>query len=107
MNGIIDSWAIRWNYAASKRNMLTVYPKIGLVSNDGFDGTGTHSGKKGPDAIFNEAYDDVEFEKLELNKRITREFYLMHTDTIEKKIKRNASFIGIVKIVKRMLKCFL
>ena len=103
MNGVIDSWAIRWNYAASKRNMFTVYPKIGLVSNDGFDGTGTHSGKKGPDAIFNEVSGDVEFEKLDLDKRITREFYLMHTDTIDKKIKRNASFKGICNLIKRKL----
>lgn len=44
MKGKIDSWAIRWCYAQSKANMLTVYPVESRIRNIGLDGTGTHSG---------------------------------------------------------------
>jgi len=44
MEGIIDSWAIRWCYTQSKRNLLTVYPVKSRVKNIGLDGSGTHSG---------------------------------------------------------------
>lgn len=43
MEGKIDSWAIRWCYHQSKRNMLTVYPSVSYVRNIGCDGSGTHS----------------------------------------------------------------
>lgn len=44
MEGAIDSWAIRWCYAQSKLDALTVYPVHSLVQNIGLDGSGTHSG---------------------------------------------------------------
>ena len=44
MAGLIDSWAIRWCYEQSKKNMYTIYPVKSLVYNEGLDGTGTHSG---------------------------------------------------------------
>lgn len=44
MEGAIDSWAIRWCYAQSKLDALTVYPLHSLVQNIGLDGSGTHSG---------------------------------------------------------------
>ena len=104
MNGQSDSWAIRWNYAASKQDMLTVYPRLGLVSNHGFDGSGTHSGKSGYKEVLNQGKNgyDIRFENLQLDKRITREFYLLHTDTFWKKVKRNASLKGVIKILKRL-----
>lgn len=103
MRGESDSWAIRWNYAASRQDKLTVYPKYGLSSNSGFDGSGTHSGLKGPEESLKKDLKKVKFEHLPLDKRITREFYLLHTDTLDKKIKRNASLKGIIKILKRIL----
>jgi len=36
----IDSWAIRFNFAAFKQQKLTVYPVKSLVQNNGADGTG-------------------------------------------------------------------
>lgn len=104
MNGQSDSWAIRWNYAASKQDMLTVYPRLGLVSNHGFDGSGTHSGKSGYKEVLNQGKNgyDIKFENLQLDKKITREFYLLHTDTFWKKVKRNASLKGVIKILKRL-----
>ncbi len=104
MNGQSDSWAIRWNYAASKQDMLTVYPRLGLVSNNGFDGSGTHSGKNGYAEVLNLGEDgnDIQFENLQPDKKITREFYILHTDTLWKKIKRNASLKGVIKMIKRL-----
>jgi hypothetical protein len=79
MQGKIDSWAIRWCFAQSKLDMLTVYPVISRIRNIGLDGTGTHSG-------FNQRYDvdinidtDTETKKykfvdLYLDKRILRRF---------------------------------
>lgn len=106
MRGESDSWAIRWNYAASMQDKLTVYPKVGLVSNDGFDGSGTHSGLHAPDAIveeMNQKSFDVKFENVELDRKITKEFYLLHTDTFLKKVKRNASIKDIIKLIKRLV----
>jgi hypothetical protein len=42
MNGQIDSWAIRWYYTVFAHNGLALFPPRSLVSNTGFDGTGTH-----------------------------------------------------------------
>ena len=102
MRGESDSWAIRWNYAASKQDKLTVYPKYGLVSNKGFDGSGTHTKGHAPVDILNFGT-EVKFEHLSLNPRITREFYLLHTDTLDKKIKRNLSVKNVIKLIRRKL----
>ena len=102
MLGKSDSWAIRWNYASSQQDMLTVYPKFGLVRNDGFDGTGIHSGLKAPSSIVNGNV-KIKLEEVELDWKITREFYLLHTDTLMKKIKRNLSFKDVVKLINRMV----
>lgn len=42
MEGRVDSWAIRWNWSVFRKNGCVVYPSISLVTNIGFDGTGTH-----------------------------------------------------------------
>jgi GR25 family glycosyltransferase involved in LPS biosynthesis len=42
MNGEIDSWAIRWYFTVYRRSGQVVYPSTSLVSNEGFDGSGTH-----------------------------------------------------------------
>ena len=40
--GKIDSWAVRWVYHLFSQGLLTVYPTVSRVVNDGFDGSGTH-----------------------------------------------------------------
>lgn len=45
--GEIDSWAIRWYLSVFMRDGLVLYPRRSLVSNEGFDGTGTHCGTDG------------------------------------------------------------
>jgi hypothetical protein len=41
-NGKIDSWAIRWHASMFTQGRLTLYPPISLVTNIGFDGSGTN-----------------------------------------------------------------
>jgi hypothetical protein len=40
--GQIDSWAIRWYVSVFMSQGLVLFPKVSLVHNIGFDGTGTH-----------------------------------------------------------------
>lgn len=42
LDGKIDSWAIRWNWSVFKKEGLVLYPRKTLVTNGGFDGSGTH-----------------------------------------------------------------
>jgi hypothetical protein len=42
MTGAVDSWAIRWYYTVFAHHGLVLYPPRTLVSNIGFDATGTH-----------------------------------------------------------------
>lgn len=42
--GLIDSWAIRWYLSVFMRDGLVLYPRQTLVSNEGFDGSGTNCG---------------------------------------------------------------
>ncbi len=42
MAGLIDSFAIRWDYAHFKNNKYCIFPIRSYVENIGMDGTGTH-----------------------------------------------------------------
>lgn len=42
--GTVDSWAIRWHAANFLANRMQLSPGRSLVTNIGFDGSGTHSG---------------------------------------------------------------
>jgi hypothetical protein len=43
IEGLNDSWAIRWNASAFLKNKLTLYPGVSLVRNIGFGPAGTHT----------------------------------------------------------------
>lgn len=45
IKGLNNSWAIRWYATAFLKNKLTLYPGRSLVSNVGFDDSGTHTGR--------------------------------------------------------------
>jgi hypothetical protein len=40
--GQVDSWGVRWYLNVFERDGLVLYPPRSLVSNEGFDGSGTH-----------------------------------------------------------------
>jgi len=42
--GKLDSWAIRWYLSVFMADGLALFPAHSLVSNEGFDGSGTHCG---------------------------------------------------------------
>lgn len=41
-----NSWAIWWYFHVFSHSGLTLYPRVTLVNNEGFDGSGTHCGVK-------------------------------------------------------------
>lgn len=75
MEGKIDSWAIRFDYAHFKNNCYNIRPVKSLVKNIGFDGSGVHCGTAD---IFN---DDMKndflpmLEDIKLNKNVIKSFY--------------------------------
>jgi GNT-I family len=42
MAGLRDSWAVRWYWTLFKAGGLVLFPPVSLVTNAGFDGSGTH-----------------------------------------------------------------
>lgn len=42
MEGLRDSWAVRWYWSVFKANALALFPPSSLVRNTGFDGSGSH-----------------------------------------------------------------
>ena len=46
VNGLNDSWAIRWAASLFLSSKLSLFPKSSLVKNIGFDGSGVHSSKE-------------------------------------------------------------
>lgn len=47
MEGKINSWSIRFDYHCAKNDLLCVLPFGNMVTNIGFDGSGTHCGLQG------------------------------------------------------------
>ncbi|MEW9179912.1 glycosyltransferase [Bacillus mycoides] len=75
MEGIIDSWAIRWCYTQSKRNLLTVYPVKSRVKNIGLDGSGTHSGITSHYNVeIDKNFTKCSFDDPDLNREILKDF---------------------------------
>lgn len=60
--GFNNSWAIRWYASAFLNNKLTLYPGHSLISNSGFDDSGTHTGKT--DAFYTTIYNS----KIKINR---------------------------------------
>ncbi len=70
--GRIDSWAIRWYLSVFLNRGITLYPKASLVSNIGFDGTGTHCASKRTFSVFSDSNIN-RFPSAALNTVITRQ----------------------------------
>ena len=66
-----NSWGIKWYYAVFLRNGLNVFPTQSLVSNIGFDGSGTNGGisKEGDIGFFDKFTSHIKKENLSLPKR--------------------------------------
>ena len=90
MEGRINSWAIRWVFAQSNLETYTVYPKYSYILNDGCDGSGTHVGNTAEyDTDIKYGVPECQFERLKIDRKISKEFWYKYSDTLDKKIKRN------------------
>lgn len=80
IEGVIDSWAIRWHASMFLANKFTLYPNISLVNNIGFDLSGTNSNKtKIFDTRINERPIRIELQKVEEcfeARQVFNKFYL-------------------------------
>ncbi len=103
MNGEIDSWAVRWCYEQSRRNMYTIYPSRTFVENTGFGEDATHTRKQTRRTAPVNEKDSLKLIKGGPDPAVTREFYLYYTDTVSKKIRRNLNPEGIKKQLGRLL----
>ena len=73
--GLIDSWAIRWDFSQFSHNMMTITPRESFMYNVGFDGHGTHCTEDDPfrHRIKSDYYNFC-LENVEPNKRILRDY---------------------------------
>lgn len=90
MEGEIDSWAIRWCYAQSMADMLTVYPRVSRVRNMGNDGSGTHTAAVASefDTRLNEQYNGCVFQAPDLHGGLSKEFRLLYDTGVRGKLNR-------------------
>lgn len=75
INGEIDSWAIRWNYAQCKYSRYSVVPLVSKIFNAGKDGTGIHSvAVRERFVIFDAGQESCLMEIIEPNEMILKQF---------------------------------
>lgn len=99
MQGKIDSWAIRWCYAQSKINKLTVYPTVSRIQNIGLDGTGSHCGVTTKyDSFLSDGTVECKMENIDIDKRVMKS-YRDHFGTRYAFLLRD-----VKKLIKKMLK---
>ena len=99
MQGLCDSWAIRWCYEQSKQNKYTIYPVKSLVINQGLDGTGTHSGTtKDFDVEISERIPEL-YNNLPVDKEITTNFYNKYKLGIKQKIIEILMILKLEKMI--------
>ncbi len=79
MKGKIDSWAVRFCYCQSRNDMLSIAPIRSLVSNTGFDGSGTNCAS-GDESGFGRTETDSKvrewcYDDLKINPALVSDFY--------------------------------
>ena len=93
MNGRINSWAIRFDYAMFVNNGMNIIPRESLIENIGIDGSGTHS-QASAQARFQVALskkNSWDFQIVEKDERIRKEFCKPFHSNLLNRMKR---FIG-------------
>lgn len=80
MNGRIDSWAIRFDYAMFENKMYNIIPSRSLIENIGHDGSGTHNAldKSGTFSLKVDLSREVKYSFLsdiKVNEQIRTEFH--------------------------------
>ncbi len=76
MRGERDSWAIRFCYSQFVNDKYCIYPKVSMVHNIGFDGSGTHCSDMGEEVkhVELQSIQSMNINDPVLDKKILREF---------------------------------
>lgn len=86
----LNSWAIRFSYTMFRHDWFAILPTKTRVANIGFDGTGVHN--VAGDNRFNVAIEEnllpVQFENVEIEDEIKKEFIKLFTIPYRLKVKR-------------------
>lgn len=92
MQGDIDSWAIRWNYAQFKHEAVSIWATNTRINNIGMDGQGTHKEKRQMMVTFKPAKGSIKLPQITQGcgtiERRFRRYIFMHTGIM--RILRNA-----------------
>lgn len=82
IKGLNNSWAIRWHASLLLNNRLSINSNPPLVSNDGFDGSGTHSSGDdryntgiSPYPVYAIQTDTIPTEESKLARKVLRNYY--------------------------------
>ena len=107
MLGKIDSWAIRWCYNQSIKDMYTIYPKKSKIINDGFsDNKGTHNNSAYSKLVKKIDNNIVTFKFLYRNEIIIKCFQMYHNLSIRTKVgyfmKKNGGYKFVKELLKRL-----
>jgi hypothetical protein len=97
MEGKVDSWYIRWQYAQFLQNKYCLYFKYSLVRNIGMDGSGTHgkTNRYKVDICSNIMH--VEHLDLTLDKKIQKTFNRYNNISLMFRIRRSLSGIPFLR----------
>jgi hypothetical protein len=83
MQGEIDSWAIRWNYAQFKHQAISIWAANTRIDNIGMDGQGTHKEKRKMKVTFKPAKGSIKLPQTSQGcgtiERRFRRYIFMHT----------------------------
>lgn len=88
VTGKINSWAIRFEYSMVKNNMYSIAPCVSRAVCSGNDGSGTHSKKETHtyDTVLSDGSQKVNFEHIEMDERIRKEFVRPYQPSIIRRI---------------------
>jgi hypothetical protein len=104
MKGMLDSWAIRWDYHHFKKGAFCLYPVRSLIDNVGHDGTGVHCGKS--DKYKNKLVEnEINFvPNIVFNKEIVEEFRKIYKVNFISYVKMQIAKSPAYKIIKKIIK---
>ncbi len=91
IRGVVDSWAIRFDYAMWKNGMYNVVPTFSRCTTTGHDGSGTHSREEKDDIFAVDCVkldNPIKYEQLKLYEEIRKEFRRFFEVSILVRIKR-------------------
>ena len=100
MAGDIDSWAVRWNYAQHKAQMVAVAPRISLSRNAGFDGSGENCGKVSLEHYEDRQLDIGRFHEVEPEQDIQKELKRYYDSLYSVKLRVKKQITSLIRRIR-------